>query len=138
MRIALLFIICFFISILSSAQVDVNSIIQRHEQELDVKTNRVFYIQKDDWKNLTSYTLGALLLLQAYKSFISSDLGSDCKFNPTCSAFSAAVIRQNGFLSGILLTADRLIRCNQEAEFEHSQHLINKQTGKIDDEVADY
>ncbi len=120
------------------AQSDVDALILAKEKEHLNEGKATVFLKREDWKSLDPLVLSALLVLQGYKTFVSGDLGSSCRFNPSCSAFSAAIIRQKGFIPGILLTADRLIRCNPQAEYDHSQHLINQQTGKIEDEVADY
>ncbi len=35
-----------------------------------------------------------------------------CGFRPTCSAFAAMSVREYGPVTGIMMTADRLMRCN--------------------------
>jgi putative component of membrane protein insertase Oxa1/YidC/SpoIIIJ protein YidD len=52
------------------------------------------------------------LLLSFYKKFISSQDGETCSFNQSCSHFSAWAVREKGLFTGVLLTADRLTRCN--------------------------
>lgn len=128
---------CFSVN-LCVAQTEVDALILAKEKAHLQDEKATVFFQKDDWKSLDPLMLSALLMLQGYKSFVSGDLGSNCRFSPSCSAFSAAIIRQKGFIPGILLTADRLIRCNPEADYDHSKHLVNPQTGKIEDEVADY
>jgi putative membrane protein insertion efficiency factor len=116
----------------------INRLIQERKTATEQLTQPVKYLRRLDFLELDPFTLGALTALQAYKSFISSDLGSQCRFSPTCSAFSAEIIKHKGLWLGILLTSDRLIRCNPEAEFDHCEHLIDQETGIIYDEVTDY
>jgi putative component of membrane protein insertase Oxa1/YidC/SpoIIIJ protein YidD len=47
-----------------------------------------------------------------YKKFISSQDGEVCTFYPSCSSFAHASIKKQGFIIGIFLSTDRLIRCN--------------------------
>lgn len=50
-------------------------------------------------------------LIGAYRFFLSSLDGSNCQFRPSCSHFAVEAIRKN-LVTGVLLTGDRLIRCN--------------------------
>ena len=47
-----------------------------------------------------------------YKKFISSQQGSVCCFDESCSAFGVRMMEQKGFIRGTLITFDRLTRCN--------------------------
>jgi len=52
-------------------------------------------------------------MIGAYKAVLSPLQGSNiCNFQPTCSQFARAAIRSQGFLPGVLIGADRLMRCN--------------------------
>lgn len=115
-----------------------NKLINERKTAIEKQSNQVQYLSKSDFIELDPFALGALAVLQAYKSFVSSDLGSHCQFSPTCSAFSAEIIKHKGLWLGILLTSDRLIRCNPEAQFDHCEHLIDQEIGIIQDEVTDY
>jgi uncharacterized protein len=53
--------------------------------------------------------LGAIDL---YRSRISPTQGQRCGFYPTCSAFGRQAVSEYGALQGVLMTADRLTRCN--------------------------
>lgn len=54
--------------------------------------------------------------LDFYKANISELQGQNiCNFHPTCSQFSKQAIDRYGFVPGILMTADRLERCNPYA-----------------------
>ena len=52
--------------------------------------------------------LGAIRLFQ---ELISPIDGPRCGFSPSCSAFGHQAVRQYGPVRGVLLTADRLLRC---------------------------
>ena len=74
-------------------------------------------------------------LIRLYQKFISSQDGPTCNFVPTCSRFGMACIQEYGVLRGVLLTADRLIRCNGSQSRHHHKDSI---TGKYIDPISDY
>lgn len=47
-----------------------------------------------------------------YRSVISPTQAPRCGFYPSCSAFGLQAVREQGPLRGLLMTADRLTRCN--------------------------
>ncbi len=74
------------------------------------------------------------LLLLFYKSVLSEQLSSDCAFSPSCSSFSFQAIQEFGFIKGIFLTADRLTRCNGNANLDTAPYLIdNNKNAKVND-----
>lgn len=50
-------------------------------------------------------------LVKAYRLLLSPWLGSACRFEPTCSAYSLQALQQHGAVSGSTLTLYRLARC---------------------------
>jgi putative membrane protein insertion efficiency factor len=48
----------------------------------------------------------------AYREFISPTSGDRCEFYPSCSAFGRKAVSDYGLFPGVVLTADRLMRCN--------------------------
>ncbi len=54
------------------------------------------------------FFLGAVGVFQRY---ISPTDGDRCGFSPSCSAFGRAAVDRNGPLLGVIITADRLMRC---------------------------
>jgi len=55
-------------------------------------------------------------MINAYKAVLSPLQGTNvCNFHPTCSQFARAAIKTQGFLPGVLIGADRLMRCNSLA-----------------------
>jgi len=51
--------------------------------------------------------------IRLYQKRVSSTGGPDrCGFRPSCSAYGYAAIEEEGPVIGLLMTADRLIRCN--------------------------
>ena len=51
-------------------------------------------------------------LVKAYRLLLSPWLGSACRFEPTCSAYSLQALQQHGALGGSYLTLYRLARCH--------------------------
>jgi uncharacterized protein len=52
-----------------------------------------------------------LLLVGAYKVFLSPFLGGACKFYPSCSNYAYEAIARHGAWRGTLLALKRLLRC---------------------------
>lgn len=74
-------------------------------------------------------------LIRLYQKFISNQDGPACNFVPSCSRFGMGCIQEFGMLRGLLLTSDRLLRCNGS---ESSHHYKDETTGKYIDPVLDY
>jgi len=53
-----------------------------------------------------------ILLIRFYQTFMSPLLGANCRFYPTCSAYSIEAIEKYGAISGLFLTIKRLLRCH--------------------------
>ena len=58
---------------------------------------------------VTTAFLGAI---QLYQRRISPVRGIECGFRPSCSNFGHISIREQGPVIGLMMTADRLTRCN--------------------------
>ena len=52
-----------------------------------------------------------MLLVRGYRFFLSPWLGSACRFEPTCSAYSLKALDKHGAAAGPSLTLHRLARC---------------------------
>ena len=79
--------------------------------------------------------LAATGLIRLYQKFISSQDGPVCPFVPSCSRFGMACIQEYGMVRGLLLTADRLLRCNGS---QSSHYHTDEVTGKYIDAVSAY
>jgi len=55
--------------------------------------------------------LALMSLVRGYRYFLSPWLGSSCRFEPTCSAYSLQALERHGAVLGSYLTAHRLLRC---------------------------
>jgi len=51
-------------------------------------------------------------LVKAYRLLLSPWLGSACRFEPTCSAYSLSALQTHGAAAGSYLTLRRLGRCH--------------------------
>ena len=54
----------------------------------------------------------ALFLIRIYQLLLSPLLGRNCRFYPTCSAYTSEAIKKHGFLKGIFLGIKRLAKCH--------------------------
>jgi len=53
-----------------------------------------------------------IALVRGYRLLLSPWLGSSCRFEPTCSAYSLQALERHGALAGSYLTLRRLARCH--------------------------
>ncbi len=51
-------------------------------------------------------------LVRAYRLLLSPSIGSACRFEPTCSAYSLQALEKHGAAVGSYLTLARLVRCH--------------------------
>ena len=51
-------------------------------------------------------------LVKGYRLLLSPSLGSSCRFEPSCSAYSLQALQQHGAARGSYLTLHRLARCH--------------------------
>ncbi|MFC5521946.1 membrane protein insertion efficiency factor YidD [Polaromonas jejuensis] len=58
-------------------------------------------------------------LVKGYRLLLSPWLGSACRFEPTCSAYSLQALQQHGAAIGSYLTLRRLARCHPWCEGGH-------------------
>ncbi len=55
-------------------------------------------------------------LVRTYRLLLSPSLGSACRFEPSCSAYSLQALQQFGAARGSYLTLKRLVRCQPWCE----------------------
>ena len=51
-------------------------------------------------------------LVKAYRLLLSPWIGNDCRFVPTCSAYSIEALERHGAAAGSYLTLARIARCH--------------------------
>jgi putative membrane protein insertion efficiency factor len=73
--------------------------------------------------------------IKLFQKRISPIDGPRCGFHPTCSAFGLTAINRHGAVTGGLMTADRLIRCNPWKRAGDAYESL--QNGKLSDQVGE-
>ena len=58
-------------------------------------------------------------VVKGYRLFLRPWLGSSCRFEPTCSAYSLQALEQHGAAAGSYLTVRRLVRCHPWCDGGH-------------------
>lgn len=89
-------------------------------------------INSDSWLlryNPVALSLGGLMYV--YQRFVSPQLPSECLYVPSCSGFSRELINDFGILGGVVLTSDRLMRCNRLAAMDVHPILVDEKIGKV-------
>ena len=51
-------------------------------------------------------------LIKGYQTFLSPLLGSNCRYQPTCSQYAIDVIKEWGSVKGSILALKRILRCH--------------------------
>jgi len=54
----------------------------------------------------------AIGLIKGYQRFISPMLGSNCRFQPTCSSYASEAITRFGVIKGSWLASKRIVKCH--------------------------
>jgi putative component of membrane protein insertase Oxa1/YidC/SpoIIIJ protein YidD len=75
--------------------------------------------------------------IKFYQYFISSQDLPSCVFTPSCSRFAEQSIHNFGILKGILLTSDRLQRCNSFGD-KSNWYTFNFSKKRFNDPVDHY
>jgi len=60
-----------------------------------------------------------MMLVRGYRWLLSPWLGSSCRFEPTCSAYSLQALEKFGAAVGTYMTLHRLARCHPFCEGGH-------------------
>ena len=53
-----------------------------------------------------------ITLIRGYQRFLSPLLGSNCRFNPTCSSYAIEAVNRFGVIKGSYLASKRISRCH--------------------------
>ena len=79
----------------------------------------------------------ALIPIRAYQRWISPAMPRRCRYEPTCSAYTAEAIRRYGALRGLVLAGWRLLRCNpfSRGGFDPVPLRFTLRTGPVDPAV---
>lgn len=76
--------------------------------------------------------------LYFYQNVLSKHISADCLYTPGCSEFSKQAIREFGLLKGIVLSVDRVNRCNRIAGIDLKHYDVDKNTNRYPDPVSKY
>tara|TARA_B100000945_G_C20363058_1_gene588164 strand:+ start:500 stop:904 length:405 start_codon:yes stop_codon:yes gene_type:complete len=80
--------------------------------------------------------LTALWTIRIYQNYISSQHDHRmCNFIPSCSRFGVDAIKNTGIGKGILLTSDRLQRCNN---LDNWKYVMDESENKMIDPISSY
>jgi putative membrane protein insertion efficiency factor len=71
-------------------------------------------------------------LLYFYQKTLSQQFAADCPFEYSCSAFSKECIQQHGFIKGLFLTTDRLMKCNDFLKIDITPFQLSRANRIID------
>jgi uncharacterized protein len=112
------------------------SLIVNHAKECEQKNKNLHLVHLQKSYNPVKALL--FLTMYFYQKVLSEQISAGCEFERTCSGFSIAAIHEFGFLKGMCLSADRLTRCNGQAQIESEEYLINHANGKTIDEPFMY
>ena len=74
-----------------------------------------------------------LVPIRWFQQYVSPMDGPRCQFAPTCSSFGYTAVRDHGPWQGILMTADRLLRCSHLTE---ARAYPRRPDGRLADPVA--
>ena len=91
------------------------------------KTKRTFHLAKNN-TNEIEFVLSGLFI--GYKKFISSQDGSKCAFEQTCSEYALASIKKRGLVGGVIRFFDRFTRCNTCSPL---QYKVNPKSNRFED-----
>jgi len=68
------------------------------------------------WSLRSAPRAGLIMLVRGYRLFLSPWLGSQCRFEPTCSRYAIEALERHGAAAGSYLTTTRLLRCHPWCE----------------------
>ena len=63
-------------------------------------------------KNNSAPQIIIIIIIKGYQRFISPLLGSNCRFNPTCSSYAIQAVEQHGIIKGSWLAMKRIGKCH--------------------------
>lgn len=86
--------------------------------------------------NPISLALGSMMWV--YQRIISPQFSSTCLYSPSCSSFSKELITDYGILFGVILTTERLSRCNRLALYDFKSWEADRASGKITERTSYY
>ncbi len=86
--------------------------------------------------NPISLGLGGLMFM--YQKFISPQFSAGCLYEPGCSDFSKALLKQYGVIKGTCCSADRLMRCNRLSATDFRKTMPKKKHNRVSESLKYY
>lgn len=135
-------ILLWFVACVSFAQQSDRDMISSRDfskAEFEYKRKTEYLFKDRNWfvkYNPVSLFFGGAMYL--YQSTVSVQIGANCPYEISCSAFSKKCINQYGIFKGIALTADRLTRCTRLAGIDLEEDVDLSSKHKIIDDPSSY
>lgn len=132
-----LFFICVYVS------VGFNSFGQSDQEILlkDSSSDQIeFVIEKPDRKfiqKINPFYWAYTGMTNFYQRNISVQIAANCIFEETCSRFSRKLVDEKGIFAGVVLSLDRISRCNKVTLVETSPLRFTKNS-KITESIDEY
>jgi putative membrane protein insertion efficiency factor len=79
--------------------------------------------------NPVSLGFGSLMYL--YQRVLSRHFSANCLYSPSCSQYGRSLIKEYGLVEGILLSSDRVMRCNRIAAIDIPAGFIDEKDHKV-------
>ena len=80
-------------------------------------------------------------LIEIYQNTLSRIQGDVCNFTPSCSHYTEESIKRYGFLKGVIMGADRLLRCHGGAwkyrDIYYKVKMVKYRGWKLEDRPED-
>jgi len=76
--------------------------------------------------------------LYVYQNIISKQISSGCLYTPGCSEFSKNAIMEYSLMKGVILSADRVYRCNRYVALDLGDNRRDPNTNRYPDPVSKY
>jgi len=129
----LLVLFLFCSASLAQIDSDLDFIINHNSLKQIQSENKVYHLFTET-SEIKIFCMG---MIRFYQKFISSQQNGRkvCVFTPSCSHFGLSAIMKYGTVFGVLMTSDRLQRCNGLSE---KFYQTNHSTGKLSDPVEPY
>ncbi len=108
-------------------------IAQDFRADLDLVKSEALHIEEVE-EEKDSFFKG---ILKIYSNHISEQLLNDCIYEESCSQFSQGVMQEYGILKGVILSMDRMMRCNRMSQSNTMPVRFNE-IGKISDHWYNY
>jgi len=99
------------------------------------------YLYKDEHSLMQKINPVHLVLggtMYVYQNILSKQISANCLYTPSCSEFSKDAIREYGVLKGVVLTVDRVNRCNIISVMDLKNHRLDPATNRYPDSAARY